>query len=114
MINRVKNGISYKKNGWKYISIKGKPKERGYAYGYLCAKDFKEIQKMLKFLMLEAYGIEWNYFIEEVSKDFKEMTEKDFPELFDEMLGITNGLNAAGCKTNINDCFDNGFISKFK
>jgi len=103
MINRVKNGISYKKNGWKYISIKGKPKERGYAYGYLCAKDFKEIQKMLKFLMLEAYGIEWNYFIEEVSKDFKEMTEKDFPELFDEMLGITNGLNAAGCKTNINE-----------
>ena len=103
MINRVKNGISYEKNGWKYISIKGKPKERGYAYGYLCAKDFKEIQKMLNFLMLEAYGIEWNYFIEEVSKDFKEMTEKEFPELFDEMLGITNGLNAAGCKTNLNE-----------
>ena len=31
------------------------------------------------------------------------MTKKDFPELFDEMMGITNGLNAAGCKTNINE-----------
>jgi len=103
MINKVKNGFSYKKNGWKYISIKGTPKERGYAYGYLCAKDFKEIQKMLIFLMIESYGVKWNYFIEEISKDFKEMTEKDFPELFDEMLGIANGLNAAGCKTNINE-----------
>ena len=55
MTNRVKNGISYEKNGWKYISIKGKPKERGYAYGYLCAKEFKEIQTTLKFLMMEAY-----------------------------------------------------------
>jgi hypothetical protein len=103
MVNKVKNGMLYEKNGWKYISIKGKPKERGYAYGYLCAKDFKEIQKLLNFLMLEAYGIEWNYFIDEITKDFRELTEKEFPELFEEMVGITNGLIAAGCKTNINE-----------
>jgi len=71
MTTRIKNGISYNKNGWKYISIHGKPKDRGYAYGYLCAKDFKEIQKMLSFLMLEAYGQEWNYFIDNISKGFK-------------------------------------------
>lgn len=103
MTTRIKNGISYNKNGWKYISIHGKPKDRGYAYGYLCAKDFKEIQKMLSFLMLEAYGQEWNYFIDNISKGFKELTEKDFPELFDEMIGITNGLNANGCKTTIDE-----------
>ena len=34
----VKNGISYELNGWKYISIKGTPRERGYAHGYLAAK----------------------------------------------------------------------------
>ena len=78
MTTKIKNGVSYEKNGWKYISVKGKPKERGYAYGYLCANDFKEIQKMLKFLMFEAYGHEWNYFITQVSNDFKEMTEKEF------------------------------------
>ena len=27
----VKNGFSYEKNGWKYVSIHGKPKDRGYA-----------------------------------------------------------------------------------
>lgn len=95
--------MSYEKNGWKYISIKGKPKERGYAYGYLCANDFKEIQKTLKFLMFEAYGMEWNYFINEISNDFKEMTKRDFEEFYEEMEGIADGCSANGCKTNIDE-----------
>ena len=43
---KIKNGFSYEKNGWKYISINGNARERGYAYGYLCASDFIKIQKM--------------------------------------------------------------------
>jgi len=31
-IEKIKNGMSYSKNGWKYISIYGDPEERGYAY----------------------------------------------------------------------------------
>lgn len=103
MSNKIKNGMSYEKNGWKYISIYGKPKNRGYAYGYLCAKEFKEIQKTLKFLMMEAYGKDWDFFIEAVSSDFKDMTKNDFPELYEEMNGISEGLNDAGTKTNINE-----------
>jgi hypothetical protein len=103
MVNKIKNGMSYDSNGWKYISIYGKPKERGYAYGYLCAKEFKEIQNMLKFLMLEAYGENWDIFIKKISDGFKDMTEKDFPELYQEMEGISNGLNAAGTKTTIDE-----------
>jgi hypothetical protein len=103
MLNKIKNGMSYEKNGWKYISIYGNPKERGYAYGYLCAKDFKEIQTTLKFLIMEAYGKEWDYFIKEISDGFKSMTEKEFPEFYEEMVGISEGLNAAGTKTNIDE-----------
>ena len=103
MSTKIKNGISYEKNGWKYISIKGKPRERGYAYGYLCANDFKEIQKMLKFLMFEAYGMEWDFFIKEIATDFKEMTERDFKEFYEEMEGITEGCNANNCKTSIDE-----------
>ena len=103
MTTKVKNGISYEKNGWKYVSIKGKPKERGYAYGYLCANDFKEIQKMLQFLMLEAYGMDWDYFIKKISDDFKEMTERDFKEFYEEMEGIVEGCIANGCKTTIDE-----------
>jgi len=103
MTTKIKNGLSYDKNGWKYISVRGKPRERGYAYGYLCANDFKEIQKILNFFMLESYGIEWEYFIQEVSNDFKEMTERDFKELYEEMEGIAEGCNENGCKTTIDE-----------
>lgn len=97
------SGHMYNKNGWKYICIYGKPKERGYAYGYYCASDFMEIQKMLSFLMVEAYGKEWDYFVREISDGFKEMTEKEFPELYEEMVGITEGLTKGGCNTTIDE-----------
>jgi len=103
MATKIKNGLSYDKNGWKYISIKGEPKERGYAYGYLCANNFKEIQKMLKFFMMESFGMEWEYFITEISNDFKEMTEKEFKELYDEMEGIAEGCVANGCETTVDE-----------
>lgn len=103
MSSKIKNGISYDKNGWKYVSVKGSPKERGYAYGFLCAKEFKEIQKILAFLMMETFGMPWEYFIKEVNNDFKEMTEKEFKELYEEMEGIADGCTAGGCKTNIDE-----------
>jgi hypothetical protein len=103
MTTKIKNGLSFEKNGWKYISIKGKPRERGYAYGFLCATDFKEIQRMLKFLMMESYGLEWEYFIKEISNDFKELTKKEFNEFYEEMEGIVDGCNANGTKTNIDE-----------
>jgi hypothetical protein len=100
---KIKNGISYEKNGWKYISVKGKPKERGYAYGYLCSNEFKEIQKMLGFLMMESYGMEWDYFIQQINSDFKEMTKEDFREFYEEMEGIAEGCIAGGCKTTVDE-----------
>ena len=103
MTSKVKNGISYDKNGWKYISVKGSPKERGYAYGYLCANEFKEIQNTLAFIMMEAFGMDWPYFIKEINDDFKEMTKKDFKEFYEEMEGIADGCNAGGCKTDIDE-----------
>lgn len=99
----IKNGKMYKMNGWKYISIKGTPKERGYAYGYLCAEDFKKIQKMLKFVMYESYGQTWDYFIKEVNDDIKDKTQTDFREFYEEMEGIAEGCTAGGTKTTLEE-----------
>ena len=103
MTTKIKNGISYNKNGWKYVSIKGSPKERGYAYGFLCANEFKEIQRTLAFIMMEAYGQDWDYFIKEINSDFKEMTKKEFNEFYEEMEGIADGCIAGGCKTSLDE-----------
>jgi hypothetical protein len=99
----IDNGYSYDKNGWKFISIYGKPKERGYAYGYLCADEFKEIQKMLKFVVYDSFGKEWETIVKEVAEDFAEMTKTEFEELYEEMEGITEGCNKNGCETTLEE-----------
>ena len=61
----ITNGESYKLNGWNYVSIKGTPKERGYAHGFLLAKEFKEIQRVLNFNVMEEFGYPWDYFVKQ-------------------------------------------------
>jgi hypothetical protein len=100
---KFKNGTIYEKSGWKYISVSGNPKERGYTYGYYCAPDFKKIQEMLKFFMMESYGKSWEYFIEEINKDIKKKSQDDFSEFYEEMEGIAEGCTAGGTKTNIDE-----------
>ena len=100
---KLENGFSYEKNGWKYISIRGSPRERGYAYGYICAPDFIKIQKMLSFFMYETHGKSWENLIDEINHDFYDMTKDDFHEMFEEMSGIADGLNANGCKTSVKE-----------
>jgi hypothetical protein len=100
---KINNGYSFKKNGWTYISVKGKPKERGFAYGYYCADEFKEIQKMLQYYIFESYGYPWSYFIEKINNDFKKMTKDEYFELYQEMEGIAEGCTAGGCKTTIDE-----------
>jgi hypothetical protein len=100
---KINNGYSFKKNGWTYISVKGKPKERGFAYGYYCAAEFKEVQKMLQYYIFESYGYPWSYFIEKINDDFKKMTKDQYFELYQEMEGIAEGCTAGGCKTTIDE-----------
>lgn len=83
------------KNGWKCITIKGAPYERGVAYGKACALDFKKIQNMLNFLMMESYGVSWADIIILVSADFKYFTKDNYPELYDEMRGIADGCGTS-------------------
>ena len=63
-IIRVKNGLRYDMNGWVYISIHGKPFERGLAYGKLIAKDMKTIMNTIRYIIYNDYGVEWNFFID--------------------------------------------------
>jgi hypothetical protein len=102
-ILKVKNGYAYRKNGWLFISVHGDPRKRGYAYGYLCAADFKDVQKMLRFFMLETYGQEWDYFIKEINADFSDMTKNDYAEFYEEMVGIAEGCCAGGTKTTVEE-----------
>jgi hypothetical protein len=90
---KVKNGIRYTLNGWTYISIKGSPKERGYAYGKLIADDMKEVRRMLDFVIYNDFGVKWEFFIAAAKKYFSTKIEEHFPEFYEEMVGFAEGAN---------------------
>lgn len=102
-VKEIKNGKSYDKNGWRYVSVSGDASQRGYAYGYLVADMIKEIQEMLEFSIMENFGMTWDFFIEGAVKDYKPKIMKDFPELYEEMEGISKGCNDAGTKTSVDE-----------
>lgn len=102
-IMKLKNGICYDLNGWKYMSIRGSPRERGYAHGYFVAKEFKEIQKMLNFVIYEDFGETWDFFIEAAKTLYKDKLKQEFHEFYLEMEGIAEGINAGGTKTSLEE-----------
>ena len=102
-VKRAKNGISYEKNGWLYVSVKGDPKERGYAYGYLIAEEMKRIFEMLHFLVYEETGHKWEHFIDLGRKYLKTTTQTVFPEFYEEMEGFAEGCTAGGTPTTLDE-----------
>ena len=100
---KIKNGLRYEKNGWIYISIKGNPSALGYAHGYLVAKEIKEIFRMLDFTMYNDYGYKRELFSDIVGGIWGPMIQKNYPEYYEEIVGITKGANAGGAKVSVDD-----------
>ena len=95
-MKKIKNGLRYDLNGWVYISVHGEPFERGYAYGYLIAKDMVEIKKMLEFTMYEDLGRDWQFFIDAGKKYLKPTIMEHFHEFYQEMEGFSKGCTDGG------------------
>ena len=100
---KIKNGIRYEKNGWIYISVKGNPSAVGYAHGYLVAKEIKEIFRMLDFTLYNDYGYKRELFSDIVGGIWGPMIQKNYPEYYEEIVGITKGANAGGAKVSVDD-----------
>ena len=95
---KVKNGYKIEKQGWKYISIKGSPYNRGYAHGQLLSNEIKEAIDMLKFSLYDSHGLPFDFFIEISNYFFKSKIEEKFSEIMEELKGITDGANKNGSK----------------
>ena len=103
MTKKTKNGYCFELNGWIYVSIKGSPRERGYAYGYLIADELKKVFEMLNFTIYETFGDKWDYFVENSAKLYNEKIKSNFTEFYEEMAGVAEGCNAAGVKTSVDE-----------
>jgi hypothetical protein len=85
------------KNGWIRIKIHGNAFERGFAHGYLLAKELQEIQDAFSFI-LETNGYFKNVTNYETfcRENITPIIQTDFPEFFEEIQGISAGAIAAG------------------
>ena len=92
---KIKNGMRYEKNGWTYLSIEGSAKERGYANGYLMARELREIFKMLDFNFYNDYGYSRIFFSDLVNDLYGPRIKRNYPELYEELEYILIGTNAA-------------------
>jgi hypothetical protein len=78
-------------NGWVYVSIKGSPWDRGYAYGLLIAKDMKRIMETIRYIVYNDYGVEWQFFVDACTKYYTPKIKENFQEFYEEMEGFAKG-----------------------
>jgi hypothetical protein len=103
-MKKVKNGISYVKNGWTYVSIFGEPYERGFAYGSLISEDLKSVKEMLDFHIYNQFGVKWEYFIDASTKYFLPKIKKKYIEFYEEMRGVADGCSSEGIPFSVEEC----------
>ena len=88
---KIKNGFKFKKNGWNYISVRGTPTEIGVAHGTLLKEEIHECLKTMKWNIYDSHGLDLAFFVEISNFLFKKPVEEHFPELFEEIKGISKG-----------------------
>lgn len=93
--------------GWIHIVIWGDARERGIAYGQLCAEEFKTIQRMLRFFILETYGQEWTDLVRQLGTSLLPRCEasRRCTEWITEMKGITQGFQQMQVETTFEEVF---------
>jgi len=93
----------YHLNGWTYVSIYGKPYDRGYAYGHLIAKEMKQVKEILDFMIYDEYGVHWSFFIEACKKYITPTIISTYPEFYQEMIGFSEGCSSNGTPMSIDE-----------
>ena len=93
----------YEKNGWIYFSIKGKPYDRGLQYGKNAAKYMDTVFKTIRFICIEDYGREWDYFVGLSNKYLFKTVKTQFAEFYDEIRGFVDGSQKMGFETTIQE-----------
>ena len=83
----------HERAGWIYLHISGQPRERGFQYGYLMAKEIMESLRVRRMVWAYATATEWTWL---VAKSKKMISPKVDAENIAEIDGIVEGLKAAG------------------
>ena len=91
---RLLKASRQEKSGWIYIHLEGSPREIGYQHGYLLANEIDDGLRMMKYVLKNNIGKDWNFYRDAVKKmSFWSKMGKEYQE---EISGIVEGLKAKG------------------
>ena len=93
---QINGRIIEEKAGWKIIHIYGDSFERGYAHGYLLSNELQSIKKVLPFIVKENFNISLAEYLKKSKQIIYPIVKNQFPELFEELRGISNGAKSRG------------------
>ncbi len=90
----------YEKNGWIYLRIQGEPRERGFQYGYLMAKEITEAIRVRREIWKYTTGMTWGWLLEKSAAMY---TPKVDAENRSELEGMVEGLRKAGMDSSLDE-----------
>jgi len=82
--------------GWRKVRIYGDPYERGYAHGYLLARELAYIKRSLIFSIHEFLKMDVNDYMKKCKDEIAPIVKNKYPEFYKELRGISSGARSAG------------------
>ncbi len=59
----LKSAERYEKDGWVYLRVQGEPRERGFQYGYVMAKEIAEGIRVRREIWKYTTGMTWEWLV---------------------------------------------------
>ena len=87
--------------GWKKIKIYGAPYERGFAHGFLLARELKTAKQTLPFIVREFMKTDVNDYMKRCKNEIGPIVKNKYPELYNELRGISAGAGSAGTSVSL-------------
>jgi hypothetical protein len=115
----IENGKRVNAGGFIYVTVKGKPEERGYAQGFLIAERIVKFIRTYAFFVWSEYGRDITFFSKMIKDLFGKIVEsEEYREYYLEMKGIAEGVVAKiskfGTQQEKDDYFTKGAIDGTK
>ena len=97
----IQGEVSASTQGWRKIRVYGDPYERGYAHGYLLARELKPAKQTLTFIVREFLKMDVSDYMKRCKNEIGPIVKNKYPEFFKELLGISAGAREAGVSVSV-------------
>ena len=97
----IQGEVSASTQGWRKIRVYGDPYERGYAHGYLLARELKPAKQTLTFIVREFLKMDVSDYMKRCKNEIGPIVKNKYPELYNELRGISAGAGSAGTSVSL-------------